>query len=245
MTTDLHALVAAYALDALDDAERAEFEAHLATCGSCPAELAEFTEVVGGLADATSVAAPPNLRERVLARIAETEQVPEMLPTTERHEPDGTGSVVDLAERRRRKLSIANMLTAAAAAVVLLVGAVAISGLRGDDDSDYDDVASATDAVVAELAGDSGTVEVAYSAELDRVALRGEGVEDLEPGLRYALWAIADETPVPAGLFDTDDGSIDDAVELADVDVQAWGITVEPETGSDAPTGDILYYADT
>ena len=230
MTADLHALVAAYALDALDDAERGEFEAHLSTCDSCRAELAQFAEVVGGLAEATSVVAPANVRERVLAQIAGTQQVP--------------APVVDLADRRRRRLSVANMLTAAAAAVILLVGAVAISSLRGGGDSDYDDVASASDAVVAELAGDSGTVDVAYSAELDQVALRGQDIDDLEPGLRYALWAITDGTPVPAGLFDTDDGSIDDAVELADVEPQAWGVTVEPETGSDAPTGEIIYYAE-
>jgi hypothetical protein len=235
MTTDLHALAAAYALDALDDDERVEFEAHLASCESCPSELAKFAEVVGGLAEATGVAAPANVRDRVLAQIGETEQVSASSSSSE----VAAAPVVDLAERRHRKLSIANMLTAAAAAVLLLVGAIVISGQRGG--SDYDDVASASDAVVAQLVGESGSVDVAYSAELDRVALRGENFDDLEPGLRYALWAIADGTPVPAGLFDTDDGSIDGAVELADVDAQDWGITVEPESGSDAPTSEIIY----
>ena len=241
MTTDIHALAAAYALDALDDAERIEFEAHLATCESCTAEVTEFAEVVGGLADAGSVAAPTSIREGVLARIGDTEQVARGQAPAEPHERRAA-PVVDLTDRRRRKLSVANMLTAAAAAVLLLVGAIVISGQRGG--SEYDDVASASDAVVAQLDGDSGSVDVAYSAELGRVALRGQDVDDLDPGLRYALWAIADDTPIPAGLFDTDDGSIDDAVELADVDAEVWGITIEPDTGSDAPTGDILYYAE-
>lgn len=238
MTTDLHALVAAYALDALDDDERHAFEAHLASCPTCPAELAGFTEVVGELADATSSPAPGDVRDRVLSRLGETEQVPAP-PVPSPDTPDAP--VVDLADRRRRKLSIANMLTAAAAAVLLLVGAIVMSGGGG---SDFDDVAAAPDAVVAQLVGDRGSLDVAYSAELDRVALRGEDVDDLGPGLRYALWAIADGTPVPAGLYDPDDGSIDDAVELADVAAEAWGITIEPEAGSDTPTTDIIYFAE-
>jgi anti-sigma factor RsiW len=255
MTTDLHALVAAYALDALDDDERAAFEAHLSSCPTCPAELAGFTEVVGELGDAASVEAPDDVRDRVLARLGDVEQVsagsndrvPEShVAPTETGTPGGPAApaapVVDLAERRSRRLSVANMLTAAAAAVLLLIGAIVISG---SGSSEFDDVASASDAIVARLAGDRGAVDVAYSAELDRVALRAEDVDDLEPGLRYALWAIADGTPIPAGLFEPDDGEIDDVAELADVDAEAWGITVEPDTGSDAPTGEIIYYAET
>lgn len=245
MTIDLHSLAAAYALDALDDDERVAFEAHLASCETCPAELGEFADVVGQLAEATSVGAPADVRDRVLARIGDTDQVPAAVTAPQQSPPPEhpAAPVVSLARHRRRKLSIANMLTAAAAAVLLIVGAVVMSGQRGS--SDYDDVAAASDAVVAQLEGDSGSVDVAYSADLDRVALRGDNLEALEPGLRYALWAIADGTPVPAGLFAPDDGSIDDAVELADVDAEAWGITVEPETGSDAPTSDIIYYAET
>jgi hypothetical protein len=240
VTTDLHSLVAAYALDALDDGERIDFEAHLATCTPCTAELAGFAEVVAGLAEATSVAAPPNLRDRVLSRIGEIEQVP--APVSSNETPERRAPVVSITGRRRRTLSVAHLLTGAAAAILLLVGAIVVVDLGGG--SDYDDVASASDAMVAQLTGDSGSVDVAYSAQLDRVAVRGKGVDDLEPGLRYALWAIADDTPIPAGLFDTDDGTIDDAVELADVDAEAWGITIEPETGSDTPTGEILYYAE-
>mgnify|MGYP003116342759 CR=1 FL=1 len=234
MTPDLHSLVAAYALDALDDDERDAFEAHLPACATCQAELAGYADVVGELAEATADRPSPDVRDSVLARLDETEQVrPTSMPTS---------AVADLADRRRRKLSIANMLTAAAAAVILIVGAVVMSGSDGDG---YDDVASAADAVVARLEGERGAVELAYSADLDRVALRGDDVGDLEPGLRYALWAIAYGTPTPAGLFDTDDGAIDDTAELTDVVAEAWGITVEPESGSDAPTTEILYFAET
>ena len=39
---DIHALSGAYAVDAVDDIERAEFERHLATCADCREEVAGF-----------------------------------------------------------------------------------------------------------------------------------------------------------------------------------------------------------
>ncbi|MCB0953113.1 MAG: zf-HC2 domain-containing protein, partial [Microthrixaceae bacterium] len=49
MSEDTHDLVAAYALDALDELERRRFEAHLDGCPSCLEELSGFSEVAGAL----------------------------------------------------------------------------------------------------------------------------------------------------------------------------------------------------
>jgi anti-sigma factor RsiW len=38
--SDIHALSGAYAVDAVDDIERASFERHLASCPTCRAEVA-------------------------------------------------------------------------------------------------------------------------------------------------------------------------------------------------------------
>ena len=46
----VHDLVAAYALDALDDSERREFEEHLATCEDCSTELAGLQNAATALA---------------------------------------------------------------------------------------------------------------------------------------------------------------------------------------------------
>lgn len=238
MNADLHGLAGAYALDALDDVERAEFEAHLSSCAACTAEVAEFGEVATALADSSSVAPPTHLKATIMSQLGDVPQ-DSRAPTTESAaaEESAVAPVVDLAERRR-KFSMPALLGAAAAVALIAIGAVVISANRGG--SDFDDVLAASDAVVTQLDGEGGTFEVAYSAELDRVALRGENVDDLGPGLRYALWAIADGTPIPAGLFEPDDGSIEDVVELADVAAEAWGITVEPESGSASPTLPII-----
>ncbi|MFC6343639.1 zf-HC2 domain-containing protein, partial [Nocardioides hankookensis] len=49
MTTpnDIHALVGAYAVDAVDDLERAAFERHLAECADCRDEVASLREAAG------------------------------------------------------------------------------------------------------------------------------------------------------------------------------------------------------
>ncbi len=241
MNTDLHALSAANALDALDADERTEFEAHLSGCESCGHEIEEFTFVAEGLAVAASATPPAHLRDAVMSQIGAVEQEPPPdAPPAEA--PQAEAPVIDLAARRRRKNSIAALLSAAAAVALLAIGAIVISGTRGG--SGFDDVVAAPDAEVVELIGESGTVEVVWSPERDQVALRGSGLAVLDPTLRYALWAIADGTPIPAGLFETDDGTIRDIADL-DIDVaEAWGITIEPATGSDAPTTEIIYFAE-
>lgn len=234
MTTDLHALVAAYALDALDTDERSEFETHLATCDDCVRELAEFADVAGGLAEATSTAPPPHVRDNVLHALTDV--------TQDRPAEPEASPVVSLEAHRRRRFSVANMLSAAAVVALIAIGAIVITGTRGG--SDYDDVAGASDAVVTVLEGETGSVQVAYSAERDEVALRAENVADLDPEERYALWAIADGTPIPAGLFEVDGGKISDVADAPDVVAQAWGITVESADGADVPTLPIIYFAE-
>ena len=59
---------AAYALDALDAAERREFEALLERSEEARRDVAELKQVVSLLAHAApAVAPPPGLRDRVLA----------------------------------------------------------------------------------------------------------------------------------------------------------------------------------
>ncbi|MGH2920445.1 MAG: RskA family anti-sigma factor, partial [Gaiellaceae bacterium] len=66
MTPDQHDLVAPYALDAVDDHERAEFELHLDECEECRAQLDELREATTALAYLESAEPPPALRERIL-----------------------------------------------------------------------------------------------------------------------------------------------------------------------------------
>ncbi|MEU0551652.1 zf-HC2 domain-containing protein [Micromonospora sp. NPDC005979] len=76
MSADIHTLAGAYALNAVDELERAAFERHLADCESCRQEVTELRETVARLADDTVVEAmPQGLRERTLVQAARTPQV--------------------------------------------------------------------------------------------------------------------------------------------------------------------------
>ena len=107
---DLHELTAAYALDALDDDERAAYETHLRQCDDCRAELASLEDTVGALAYATEGPVPsPDLRTRIV--------------TAARAEPP---KVVALRPRRTRLYA---GTAAVAAAVGLAIGLwAALSG---------------------------------------------------------------------------------------------------------------------
>src|SRR5581483_4692456 len=59
--------LAAFALDALEEAEAAAVEAHLETCAECQARLEEFREVAAALAQRLPpLSPPPELGQRIL-----------------------------------------------------------------------------------------------------------------------------------------------------------------------------------
>ncbi len=109
--SDIHALSGAYAIDALDDIERAQFERHLAECAECRAEVESLREAGGLLAEAVATAPPPSLRDKVLADIATVRPLP---PVTEP------------ATRQRRRFRPAALVAAAAAVIALGVGAAVV-----------------------------------------------------------------------------------------------------------------------
>lgn len=235
MTGDMHHLAAAYVLDALDERERSEFEAHYPTCEICRREVDEFRETAGSLAAASATDPPPDLKASVIEAIGRTPQAPAT-------EPD----VADFAAHRQRRFSGTTLLGAVAAVGILVLGAVLFVGLRSDR-SPVEEVLAARDARVTTLEptpdGVGGTFQIVWSAERDQVAVLGSDLPDPGPGRVYELWAIVGDRPVPAGLFDPDDGTLRAAADVV-VDPAAWGVTVEPAAGSESPTTPILFFAE-
>ena len=88
MSPDLHHLSGAYAVDALDDAERASFEQHLAACADCRAEVAELSATAHSLGALTEATPPASLRSSVLSGIARVRPLPPL------HEDAGTPAPV-------------------------------------------------------------------------------------------------------------------------------------------------------
>ena len=84
LADDLHVLTGSYALDALPDPERAEFERHLQHCSSCDAEVRGLRETAARMAMAQAVQPPPEMEQRVLAAAYRTRQLPP-LPADRHH----------------------------------------------------------------------------------------------------------------------------------------------------------------
>lgn len=225
MTSDIHALSGAYAVDALDDAERAEFEKHLATCASCRAEVDGLREAAGMLAELTAVAPPPALRDAVLADIR---TVRPLAPRTRTEAP----------ARRRRWLA-----GVAAAAVVAALGAGTAVWHPWQHQSAptatalADRVIHAPDAqrVDAKVAG-GGSVSVYRSVTLDRAVVVTHRLPAAPAGRTYELWLQDTHGAMhPAGLLA---GGPDARVTLrGDAGTASGaGLTVEPAGGSPQPT---------
>lgn len=251
MTDDLHSLAAAYVLDALDDDERAAFEAHLADCAECTVDVEDLRAAAALLAASEPPVAPPvDLKARVMAEIAGTAQASPMPPTA----PSNIAPVAPTALRREnvdvpagRGPSTWITLVAAAVVVVLLgFGAVLAFG-NGDPAPDPTELAiaelqEAPDTVTVDLQGDApGTVQVMYSAEQQRAMVVGEGLDAPSDDQVYQLWTISGEVPTPSVVFSPVDGELGEEMDMDFAPPEAWAITVEPSGGSPAPTGDIVF----
>ena len=237
-TTDIHALVGAYALDAVDDLERAAFDRHVAECESCRTELIELTETATRLADSTWSVPPPRLRTEVMAAIGRTRQLPP--PSAPVPAP------VALPVTRRRR-----WLVAAAAAVLLAGGTgVAVYSVQEQRIDDQRNLAAAAREREARIQAimaapdlvvrtapmvDGGKVTVA-SSDLQDAGVVYLGADAPPTGGRvFQLWTIRGQAATSEGALLVGQTNAVEIVEgLPGSD--AVGVTAEPPGGSATPT---------
>lgn len=226
---DIHALSGAYAVDALDDIERAGFERHLAGCAECRAEVASLRETSALLAETTAVAPPGALRDRVLADIKTVRPLPPEVPTAQ-----------PLSAGRRRGRGA--RFLAAAAAVVLGGGATLAWQQPWQDDTSQaptaaEAVLSADDARSTSLDFPGGAkATVTHSDSVGKAVLVTEKMPPPPDGMVYQLWLDQPVSGmVPAGVMPV---KADQTVLLEGdaATAQAAGITIEPLGGSAHPT---------
>ncbi|WP_169079443.1 anti-sigma factor [Microcella alkalica] len=135
-------------------------------------------------------------------------------------------------------------LTAAAAAVALFFGGVVTANLLqpGPDDAAQQlaAIVAAPDVqTVAAPVADGGSATLVSSESLGLSAMVFEGLPELDADEAYALWYITDGTPTPAGLFTVSGDGEGEVVQVLDGAFEAGtivGVTVEPASGSPAPT---------
>jgi len=224
MSSDIHALSGAYALDALDADERAEFERHLEGCETCRTEVDSLREAAAELAHLTEATPPAGLRERVLADAAVVRPLP---PAVDR-------------PRRRRPWAA---LVAAAAAVILVGGGVA---WHPWDRPSEPTAISAVDRVLqapdAQRTGTvtlphGGSVTVYRSVSLDKAAVVVKDLPALPDDEVYQMW-LQDSggTMNPAGIVGKGIASARMVLDGPASAAVGAGMTVEPAGGSARPT---------
>lgn len=223
--SDIHHLTGAYALDAVDDVERARFEQHLAECEDCRAEVASLREAAGLLAETTAVTPPPSLRDSVLSGISQVRPLPPVVQRT------------PVVQRRWFPL-----LVAAAVVAILGVGAALWQPWAPSQDASLtaaERVLTADDAQsVAVDLGEAGRATVTRSESVGKAVITTEDMAPAPSGKVFELW-LQDEqgAMIPAGLMPPgEDNQV--VLEGDAADATAVGITVEPEGGSPEPTSD-------
>jgi anti-sigma-K factor RskA len=234
VSDDIHALVGAYALDAVDDLERAAFDRHLRDCEACRAEVAELHEAAARLADGTWSVPPPSLRENVMAEIATTRQVAPVAPV-----------------RSRRPGSLKLRLTAAAAAVVAAATtgtAVfvvqedrvrherALAEAARSGDSRVQAILAAPDLDVRqETLTTGGKVTVASSRLQDAGVILLAATEAPAGDRVFELWTLHGANAAQAGTLEAGQKHVIQVVEGLPGSSEV-GVTVEHKGGSATPT---------
>ncbi len=238
---DIHALSGAYAVDALDDIERAQFERHLAECETCRAEVMSLQEAASLLAEITPVQPSAELRERVLTGITNVRPLPPVVEhRAEGADTDsGTATVTALEPRRRRRA--VTFLAAAAAVVAIGTGGVAWQQLNDEGQQDrVSQIVAAGDAQHFTVNLGGGAKATVYrSKKLNEAAIVTKGMPAAPTGRQYVLWLKHGGTLTQAGVMpEGPDNRVVLSGDAASADGAA--VSVEP-AGSDpsAPSGEI------
>ncbi|RDI19314.1 anti-sigma factor [Lentzea flaviverrucosa] len=232
-TVDPHTLVGVYAVNALSDTERAEFEAHLHGCPSCAEEVAELQATAAVLGTVAEIAPPAHLRTRVLTDATALRQLP----------PQASVHVEPMAALPTRNRWLVRASVLAAAASVLVAVVVGVQGVQDRRELDtlrqsaagysqVPDLLSAPDAkVLSEPGAGGGKATVVISPSRSKAVFLASGLPSLSADRDYQLWVVGTGDPRPAGLLRGEP-----VVVGGLADARAFALTVEPSGGSPAPT---------
>lgn len=229
--------LAAYALHALDDAERDAIDDHLSRCVACRDDLAAHHETLVLLAP---LEAPPSaVWERIAGSIGADEQpsrsddVVRQLPSPPPADP-----------RERQPFRVGLIAAAAGVAVALGLGGAAgfALGSAGDDPADIgslaEQAAQQPDGELATLLSPGGDPVAKVVADEDGAYLVLDGLENLPEGRAYQLWSVTDAEPVSLGMLGRD-GTNTVAFRLPPT-ITDLAISEAPTRGNVTPAGEFI-----
>lgn len=238
---DYKEMIPARALSALDAAEERALNEHLENCDECRKELEDWQETTATLAVVADPVEPsPKVRERILSEVRKELARPEVIPfrSTSRNIWRSFGSLGAMA--------------AVVLFTALIVGLIVIwrenRAINAElaRTREFLQLATTPGAKTNELKGiDHGagaTARVAYD-KTGHALLIAYNLPSVPRGKAYQLWFIVGKNPpMPGKTFSPDSagkGMLRDQVPEEALDSAIFAITLEPETGSRAPTSPI------
>ncbi|MCS4594560.1 anti-sigma factor [Brevibacterium sediminis] len=261
MSTDRDYLAAGLALGGLSDSEFAEAQTLADSDADFRSEVAAYADIMAEAAESDEpVEVSSATREAILAipqTHAQQRSTNEPLsPATQTQanstaaHPVSLASPTSLADHRESRRRSWLPYAAAAAALIVAAGSgVTVwqqtqrqNQLEDDltaaqqqlDDStrlmQADDLRTSTDELP-----EGGTVTVSSSESEQLIRISPDGVGRVPEGKALQMWVIGDEGPESAGLMTGESTTI---AGHAFTDASVFGITIEPEGGSDQPTTD-------
>jgi uncharacterized membrane protein len=237
---DLHSLSGAYALDALEQgAESERFARHLNRCPSCASEVREFREVATAMAFAAASAPPPELRDRVLAAVALTRQLP----------PEVTSHARPRRARGRARGRVpwvpwlSGVVATAAVVVAVLFGYLQahteqqLNQARAQNQAIAQVLSAPQVKLLSHATTKGGVATVVLAAARHQIVVTTNGLPALPTGKVYQLWLIGTTRTVSAGLLPAaTSGRTGPVLASGVVNGDTLGLTVEPAPGTAQPT---------
>ncbi|MDF2044941.1 MULTISPECIES: anti-sigma factor [Microbacterium] len=241
-------LAAGHALNALSDADERAYQEALASNPHWESHVRDAAEAIAALSAVVEpVDPPPSVRASLMARIADLPQqpvAPATTPEVARDDEDyaaaGPAPVIpDATSSRPASWGRRRWFTLAASIVAVLVlgfGAASLGQYltRPAAVVALQQIESAPDARSASVSmPDGGSATAHWSASTGQSVLVTDGMPALSDDQTYELWFVRGETPIAAGIFETDaEGRATAMLEGEFHSGDVIAVTVEPAGGS-------------
>lgn len=235
--TDPHMLAGAYALDALTDADRENFEHHLSGCEACRAEAASLRDAAGRLAEATAATPPPRLRGQVLAEAAQTRQQPPPVRVAERVRRSWHGVGWPAAPRMAVAIAGFGILVALALGTLLINDQHRLH-IYDTQRSQIAAVLNAPDAdIMTVRARTHGSATVVMSHTAHALVLTTARLPLLPSTECYQVWLMGPHRVRSAGRLPPPKQGMTPPMIVAGLAAgDRMGVTVEPAAGASRPS---------
>jgi hypothetical protein len=231
---DLHILTGAYALNAVDGAERDRFEHHLRRCRPCGNEVRGLAETATTLAMAVAMAPPAQLKQRVMNAVSVTRQAP---PAVDHRRLRRAARSSSWVPRLATAVAAVSLAAAVAFGILQIFTQHQLNSARAQNQAIAAVIAAPDARIVTEAISAGGTASVVVSRAEQKIVFTSAGLPALPASEVYELWLIGPPRIRPAGLLPAPSaGKTAPVLASGLVAGDKVGLTVEPAGGTSMPT---------